>query len=50
MKKSDKPQLERFRETARQLEYDENKERFEKNLGKIAKAKPSPTKPQKQNP
>ena len=38
--KDTKPQLERFRETARQLECDEDQERFEKKLGKIAKAKP----------
>ena len=33
----------RFVETARQLECDEDKERFEKKLGKIAKAKPGTT-------
>jgi hypothetical protein len=35
-----KPQRERFIETARQLECDEDQERFETKLGKIAKAKP----------
>ena len=35
-----KPQVERFIETARQLECDEDQERFEKKLGKIARAKP----------
>jgi len=40
MKKSDSsPQLKRFVETARQLECDEDQERFEKKLGKIATAK-----------
>jgi hypothetical protein len=29
-------------EAARQLECDEDKERFEEKLGKIAKAKPAP--------
>jgi len=36
----DKPQVERFIETARQLECDEDQERFEKKLGKIVKVKP----------
>ena len=35
-------QHKRFIETARQLECDEDKERFEEKLGKIAKAKPKP--------
>ena len=35
---SEKPQAERFIETARQLECDEDKERFEDKLGKIASA------------
>jgi hypothetical protein len=38
---SEKPQAERFIETARQLECDEDKERFEKKLKRIAKAKPT---------
>ncbi|MGH6677514.1 MAG: hypothetical protein ACREDL_00900 [Bradyrhizobium sp.] len=33
-------QVDRFIETARELECDEDKERFEEKLGKIAKAKP----------
>jgi len=41
MKKKPNSQIDRFRETARQLECDEDQERFEKKLGKIAKAKPS---------
>jgi hypothetical protein len=35
-------QHKRFIKTARQLECDEDKERFEEKLGKIAKAKPKP--------
>lgn len=34
-------QSERFIETVRQLECDEDKERFEEKLKRIAKAKPS---------
>ncbi len=46
-KKSAKPvalaaQVERFRETARELECDEDQERFETKLGKIATAKHAP--------
>ena len=44
-KKSANPsaaQVDRFRETARQLECDEDQERFETKLGKIAKTKPAP--------
>jgi hypothetical protein len=37
-----KPQRERFIETARQLECDEDKERFEQKLKRIAKARPAP--------
>ncbi len=36
------PQTERFIETARALECDEDKERFEAKLKRIAKAKPKP--------
>ncbi len=35
-------QVDRFRETARQLECDEDQERFEDKLGEIAKAKLKP--------
>jgi hypothetical protein len=38
-----KSQHERFVETARALECDEDKERFEEKLKKIAKAKPKTT-------
>jgi hypothetical protein len=37
--KEGKPQSARFIETARQLECDEDKERFEEKLKRIAKAK-----------
>jgi hypothetical protein len=43
MSKSSKPidpQFSRFVETARKLDCDEDKERFEKSLGKIAAYKP----------
>jgi hypothetical protein len=39
-------QFDRFVETARKLDCDEDKERFEKSLGKIAAYKP-PKKPSK---
>lgn len=38
-------QLQRFIETARALGCDEDKERFEKALGEIARQKPSPHEP-----
>ena len=45
MKKIDAAkQFDRFVETARKLQCDEDKERFEAQLGKIAKAKPKPSK------
>lgn len=37
-------QVERFKETARQRGCDEDKERFERKLGKIATAMPRPAK------
>lgn len=39
---TDTQQRKRFIETARALECDEDKERFEEKLGRIAKAKPKP--------
>ena len=45
-KKSANPsaaQVDRFRETARQLECDEDQERFEEKLGKIATARQPPS-------
>ena len=35
-----KPQLERFKEAARQLETDDDEERFNEKLRKMAKQKP----------
>lgn len=46
-KQPDKNQFNRFLETARKLGCDEDKERFEKALGKIAAYKPPPVKPKK---
>jgi hypothetical protein len=45
--KNDAPRerLARFKETAKALECDEDKERFEAALGKIAKAAPSKNEP-----
>jgi len=40
----DKDQLDRFKEAARALECDDDRERFEKRLAKIVKAKSSKTK------
>jgi hypothetical protein len=40
-KQNDTGQHRRFIETARDLECDEDKERFEEKLGKIAKARPT---------
>jgi hypothetical protein len=42
-KPAPQPQHERFIETARALECDEDKERFEAKLKRIAKAKPPPS-------
>jgi len=42
--KSDKPQLDKFKEAARELETDDNAERFEKKLGKLVRQKPEPKK------
>ena len=51
MKTTDSAQRRRFIETARELECDEDKERFEEKLGRIAgakaPAKPPGAKPQK---
>ena len=43
-KKKDDAQHKRFIETARELECDEDKERFEAKLKRIAKVKPKPAK------
>ena len=40
MIESDKSQLDRFKEAARQLETDDDEERFNEKLKKLAKQKP----------
>ena len=44
---SDLEQSKRFIEAARELECDDDKDRFEKRLGKIAKAKPKDSPPKR---
>ena len=44
-KKTSKEQTKRFLEAARELECDDDKERFEERLKKIAKQKPKTVKP-----
>ena len=41
MQNADKSQLERFKEAARELETDDDEERFNEKLGKLAKQKPA---------
>ena len=41
----DGPQLEKFKEAARDLECDENEARWDATLKKVAKQKPAPDKP-----
>ena len=45
---TDKPktQLDKFKEAARELECDDDDKRFKERLGRIAKAKPAPEKPE----
>jgi hypothetical protein len=47
-KTSASDQHKRFVETARELGCDEDKERFEEQLRRIATAKPKPKKPEKE--
>lgn len=42
----EKPQIDKFKEAARQLETDDDEKRFDERLGKIAKA-PPPAKDEK---
>ena len=42
--KTDKPQLDKFKEAARDLECDDDDQRFKERLGSLAKAKPTPDK------
>ena len=37
-----KPQLDKFKEAARELECDDDDQRFKEKLGKLAKARPVP--------
>ena len=41
-----KNQLDKFKEAARELECDDDDQRFKERLGKVAKAKPAPEKSQ----
>ncbi len=41
-----KDQIEKFKEAARELECDDDDKRFKERLGKLAKAKPAPEKPE----
>jgi len=41
---SEQSQFDKFREAARDLETDDDPERFKERLGKIARAKPKPEK------
>ncbi|MEZ5681273.1 MAG: hypothetical protein R3E14_08245 [Erythrobacter sp.] len=40
---TDKQQLEKFKEAARELECDDDEERFKERLGKLVKPKEHPT-------
>ena len=42
---TDKSQLDRFKEAARQLETDDDEARFDEKLGKLVKQKPDDKKP-----
>jgi len=44
MTKQDIPQLDKFKEAARELECDDDDQRFKERLGKIAKTKSQPEK------
>ena len=45
IEKTDKSQLDRFKEAARQLGADDNEDRFNEKLRKLAKQKPNDKKP-----
>ena len=40
MTDDEKPQLDKFKEAARELECDDDEQRFKERLGKLVKAKP----------
>lgn len=39
-------QIDKFKEAARELETDDDPERFKERLGRLVKAKPKPEKPE----
>jgi len=41
MPKDEKPQLDKFKEAARELECDDDEQRFKERVGKLVKAKPT---------
>ena len=41
-----KSQIDKFKQAARDLECDDDDQRFKERLGKLAKAKPAPEKPE----
>ena len=43
---TDKPQLEKFKELARELGADEHAKQWDERLGKLVKVKPEPEKPE----
>jgi len=42
MPEKEKPQLDKFKDLARELEADEDEARWDERLKKVAKAKPTP--------
>lgn len=46
MMDADKPQLDKFKQAARELECDDDDQRFKERLKEIAKPKPAPEKPE----
>lgn len=43
---SETAQIDKFKQAARDLECDDDDQRFKERLGKLAKAKPAPEKPE----
>ena len=46
MPENAKPQLDKFKEAARDLDCDDDEQRFKDRLGKLVKHKPVPDKPE----
>ena len=42
---NDKPQLNKFKDAARELECDDDEQRFKERVKKLAKPRPEPAKP-----